>query len=369
LRIEAALCTAPGAELLVDELELAEPQGDEVLVRLLTSGICHSDLSYMDGTWPAPLPMVLGHEGFGVVEAVGPGVQAPALGDHVVLTFSPACGRCRFCLEGRSNLCLTAARCLDNGLMWDGTSRISRAGETVHHLALVSSFSTHAVVPAAGAITVDPRLDPAVACLLGCGVTTGIMSVTRRAGVRPGQSVAVFACGGVGLSAVAGARLVNAFPVIAVDPRPDKRALALSLGATHAIDPAAGDPAAQVREIEAGGVDFAFEAVGLSEVASAAFAAVCDGGTTVLIGQPPMGERAGFPTYDVTQFEHTILGSNLGGAVPALHVPQLARLMAEGRLDLSPLVTHRFGLPDINEAARTTASGGAGRVVLELSNR
>jgi Zn-dependent alcohol dehydrogenase len=169
-----------------------------------------------------------------------------------------------------------------------------------------------------------------------------------------------------GLSAVAGAALVSAHPIVAVDPQPAKRELALRMGATHVVDPTAEDPAEAIRAIVPGGVDYAFEALGRPDVAAQAFASVRDGGTTVLIGQPAMGVRAGFPVYDVTQFEHTILGSNLGGASPALHVPQLARLVAAGRLDLSPLVTHRFGLEQVDEAVATTGSGQAGRVVLEL---
>jgi S-(hydroxymethyl)glutathione dehydrogenase/alcohol dehydrogenase len=366
VRIQAAVLTGVNEPLEVQELELEPPGRDEVLVRLRATGICHSDLSFIDGSWPAPLPIVLGHEGFGVVEAVGEGVASPRVGDTVVLTFAPACGRCRFCLEGRVNLCLVAAECMDTGLLWDGTTRLSRDGRRVHHLALVSSFATHAVVPATGAIPVDPRLDARVGCLLGCGVTTGIMSVTRRAAVRPGESVAVLGCGGVGLSAIAGARLVSAFPIVAVDPLAPKRELALRMGATHAVDPREGDVAEQIRELVTGGVDYAFEAIGRPDTAAAAFASVRDGGSTVLIGQPAMGVRAAFPVYDVTQFEHTILGSNLGAATPALHVPRLARLVVEGRLDLEPLVTHRFGLDEIGTAVDVAGSGLAGRVVVEL---
>jgi S-(hydroxymethyl)glutathione dehydrogenase/alcohol dehydrogenase len=249
-------------------------------------------------------------------------------------------------------------------MLRDGTSRLSLAGERVHHLAFVSSFATHAVVPANGALAIDAGLRPALACLLACGVATGVLSVTRRAGVRPGESVAIFGCGGVGLAAVLGARLVSALPVIAVDPVAAKRELALTLGATHAIDPAEGDPAEQIRAIVAGGVDVAFEALGHTEVAEQAFASVRDGGTTVLIGQPAMGVKAGFDVYTATQFEHTILGSNLGGGVPGLHIPQLARLAVAGLLDLEPLVTHRFGLAQINDAVAMTASGRAARVVV-----
>jgi Zn-dependent alcohol dehydrogenase len=322
MKIRAAVMRAPGRPLEVCGLELAPPARDEVLVRILASGVCRSDLSYIDGKWPAPLPIVLGHEGAGTIEAVGEGVDPQRIGERVVLTFAPACGRCRHCLAGRANLCLDAA------------------------------------------LALDVELDPALACLLGCGVTTGVMSVTRRANVRPGDAVAIFGCGGVGLSALLGARMVSALPLIAVDPLAAKRRLALELGATHAVDPGDGDPAEQLRAIVPGGVDFAFEALGRVEVADQAFRSVREGGTTVLIGQPPIGLKAGFDVYNLTQFEHTILGSNLGGAVPALHVPALARLVAAGLLEIAPLVTHRFALEEINEAIATTASGEAGRVVV-----
>lgn len=366
MQIAAALLEGPNRPLALRELELAPPRAGEVLVRLRTSGICHSDLSLMEGKWPAPLPMVLGHEGAGVVEAVGPGVDEARVGEFVVLTFTPGCGRCRFCLGGRINLCTQAARCLDDGVLEDGTTRLSLDGRPVHHLALVSSFASHAVVPASAAITVPAELDPAIACLLGCGVLTGFASVTRRAAVRPGDAVAVFACGGVGLATVAAARLVSAYPIVGIDPLPEKRELALRLGATHVVDPTEEDPVETIRALVPGGVDVAFEAVGIPSVAEQAFEAVRTGGKTVLIGQPAMGVRASFPVYEVTQFEHDLLGTHIGGAVPGLDIPAIARLISAGLLDLRPLVTHRFGLPQIGEAVALTASGSAGRVVLEL---
>jgi S-(hydroxymethyl)glutathione dehydrogenase / alcohol dehydrogenase len=364
VNIRAAVMHAPGDPLDVRELELGPPRRDEVLVEILATGICRSDLSYIDGKWPTPLPIVLGHEGAGRIEAVGDHVDPRRVGEPVVLTFSPACGRCRYCLEGRANLCEDAAAGLDSGLLPDGTTRLSLGGTPVHHLAYVSSFATHAVVPANAALRVDAALDPQLGCLLGCGVTTGVLSVTRRAAVRPGDAVAIFGCGGVGMAAVLGARLVSAMPIIAVDPVAAKRQLALELGATHAIDPADGDPSAQARAIAGDGVDFAFEALGRPDVAEQAFRSVRTGGTTVLIGQPAMGATVGIDVYAATQFEHTVLGSNLGGAVPALHIPQLARLAVAGRLDLAPLVTHRFPLDRINEAVAVAASGEAGRVVV-----
>jgi Zn-dependent alcohol dehydrogenase len=366
MRITAAVLEAPGVALRVEELDLEGPRRDEVLVRLLASGICRSDLSLLDGKWPAPLPMVLGHEGAGVVEAVGEGVDPVRIGEHVVLTFTPACGRCRFCLQGRVNLCTAAASAMDAGVLPDGTTRLRLAGAPVHHLALVSSFATHAVVPANGAIPVPSELDPGLACLLGCGVLTGVVSVTRRANVRPGESVAVLGCGGVGLATVLGASLVSAHPVVAVDPVTSKRELALRLGASHAVDPSAEDPVAAIRRIAPGGVDNAFEVIGIPAVAEQAFAATRTGGKTVLIGQPALGVKASFPVYDLTQFEHDVLGTHIGGATPALDIPMLASLAVAGKLGLEPLVTHHYRLEEIGEAIETTRSGTAGRVVLDL---
>jgi Zn-dependent alcohol dehydrogenase len=366
MRVHAALLESVGGPLDLAELDLGEPERDEVLVRLHASGVCRSDLSLVKGYWPVPLPMVLGHEGAGMIEAVGAGVDDSRVGERVVLTFAPVCGRCRFCLEGRVNLCEVAAAGFETGLMPDGTTRLSRAGRPVYHLAFVSSFATHAVVPAAAAIPVGDDVDLGLACLLGCGVTTGVLSVTKRANVRPGESVAVFGCGGVGLSAVQGARLVSAWPIVAVDPAPMKRELALALGASHVVDPGEVDPVEAVRAASPGGVDHAFEAIGKPDVARQAFAATRQGGTTVLIGQPAIGVDASFSVYELTQFEHTVLGSNLGAASPALDVPTLARLLAAGKLDLATLVTHRLPLDRVNEAIALVESGDAGRVILEL---
>ena len=367
LKVTAAILVEPGRPLVLDQLDLEPPRRGEVLVRLLASGICRSDLSLLDGKWPAPLPMVLGHEGAGVVEAVGDDVDVGRIGESVVLTFTPGCGRCRFCLQGRVNLCLEAARCMDDGVLPDGTTRLSRNGVAVHHLALVSSFATHAVVPAQAAIPVPAELDPALGCLLGCGVLTGVVSVTRRANVRPGESVAVFACGGVGLATVAGAALVSAYPIVAVDPVAEKRELALTLGATHAVDPTSEDPVSAVRRLVPDGVDHAFEALGAPAVVEQAVAATRTGGTTVLIGQPAIGVTAALPVYELTQFEHDVLGTHIGGATPALEIPALAALVVAGRLDLAPLVTHRYPLAQIAAALDTTRSGIAGRVVLDLA--
>ena len=366
IRTTAAILTTIGRPLEVAEVDLAPPRQDEVRVRLRASGICHSDLSLIDAAWPVPLPIVLGHEGAGVIDAIGPGVPASRLGESVVLTFTPPCGRCRFCLSGRINLCTMAATAFETGVLHDGTTRLSRDGRPIYHLAGVSSFARHAVVPAAAAIPVASDLDPAQCCLLACGILTGVSSVTRRGGVRPGESVAVFGCGGVGLSAVQGARLVSADPIIAVDPLAPKRALAQRLGATHTIDPTAGDAVAALRELLPDGVEYAFEASGKPEVAAQAFAATATGGVTVLIGQPAIGVPVRVPIYDLTQFEHDLLGTHIGAANPPLDIPRLARLLAAGKLEVAPLITHRFPLEEINEAIAVVASGVAGRVVVDL---
>src|SRR5262249_43515871 len=201
----------------------------------------------------------------------------------------------------------------------------------------------------------------------GCGVLSGVTSVTRRAGVRPGESVAVFACGGVGLAAVLGSTLVSAHPIVAVDPVASKRELAYRVGATHVIDPTSDHPVAAIARIVPGGVDHAFEAVGIPAVAEQALAATRTGGTTVLIGQPAIGVSANVPVYELTQFEHDLLGTHIGGATPALDIPALAALAVAGKLDLAPLVTHRYRLDDIGTAIEATRSGSAGRVVLDLA--
>ena len=263
-------------------------------------------------------------------------------------------------------MCEVATDTMNSGLFADGTSRLSWRHGALHHLSCVSSFATHAVVPANAAIRVDDDTDLSLACLFGCGVTTGLLSVTKRANVRPGDSVAVIGCGGVGLSVVQGARLVSAHPIIAVDPLASKRAMASKFGATHTLDPTEVDVVSAIHEITGHGVEFAFEAVGRADLVTQAFHATSRGGTTAMVGQTPMGVDACLPDYELSQYEYTILGSNLRGASPGLDFPKLTRLLTAGKIDLASLVTHRFGLRDINEALAVMLSGDAGRVVIEF---
>jgi Zn-dependent alcohol dehydrogenase len=365
MRTEAAIMTEVGAELQLAELELLEPEYGEVRVRVLASGLCRSDLSTLNGAWPLPLPAVLGHEGAGIIEAVGPGVDPSRIGQMVVLTFAPNCGKCQYCNEGRINLCTTGFASFDKGTMADGTTRLRRSEEPVHHLQYLSSFAHDAVVPDNAAICVPQEIDPSILCLLGCGITTGLLSVTKRAAVRPGESVAIFGCGGVGLAAIIGARMVSAHPIIAVDPVAQKREMALQVGATHTIDPAATNPSDRIRQIQPGGVEYAFEVIGKADVARQAYDAIAIGGTLVCVGQPAIGVDYAIPAFDLAQFQPTILGSNLGSGSPAIDIPKLAKLVQAGILDLEPLVTHRFPLAGINEAIRQLETGTSGRIVLD----
>jgi S-(hydroxymethyl)glutathione dehydrogenase / alcohol dehydrogenase len=365
LTTTAAVMTQVGQPLELAEVDLLEPQYGEVRVRMLTSGVCRSDLSTINGAWPLPLPAVLGHEGAALIDGVGPGVDPGRVGETVVLTFAPNCGTCRFCNEGRVNLCKTGFASFDKGSMADGTTRLRWRGESLHHLQYLSSFAHAAVVPQRAAIRVPEGIDPIQLCLLGCGITTGVLSVTKRAGVRPGESVAIYGCGGVGLAAVMGAKLISAYPIIAIDPIEQKRTMARRVGATHTIDPKASDPVTEIRKVEPEGVDYAFEVIGRTEVARQSFESIAVGGVVVCVGQPAIGVDYAFPAFDMAQYQPTILGSNLGGASPAVDIPRLARLVQAQILDLEPLITHRFRLDEINEAIAVLETGTAGRIVLD----
>jgi S-(hydroxymethyl)glutathione dehydrogenase / alcohol dehydrogenase len=363
--VSAAVMEQPSAPLVVAELELDEPRRDEVLVRVLASGICRSDLSYMDGKWPAPLPIVLGHEGAGVIEAVGEDVPESRIGEHVVLTFAPPCGRCRFCLEGRANLCLDAAACMDAGTMRDGTTRLHRGAERVHHLALVSSFADHAVVPASGAIPVTERLEPELACLLGCGVTTGVMSVTRRANVRPGESVAVFGCGGVGLNVIQGAALCGASRIIAVDLVDSKLQLAREFGATDVVNGKQTDAVDAIKSLTGGlGVDYGFEVIGIPSAIRQAFDALKRGGKAVIVGVPRLGEDMSLPGWAFPLEEKSIVGSLYGSANMHRDMPLLIELYMQKRLKIDELISRRIKLADVNAAFDAMERGEVARSVI-----
>jgi S-(hydroxymethyl)glutathione dehydrogenase / alcohol dehydrogenase len=371
ISMRAAVCDAPGEGDVLDLREVVcdDPHEMEVRVKILTTGICRSDIHYLRGVWVHPKPVILGHEACGIIEAVGPGVPKSRIGEKVVLTFTPSCGHCRFCVSGRSVLCEEVARAAAQGTMWDDTTRFfDRTGNPVHHLSLVSSFCEYTVVPHNGAVAIDPNTSPEEACLLGCGALAGIGAALNTAEVRPGDSVAVFGCGGVGLSVIQGAKLCNALPIVAVDMRPEKEAQARHFGATHFVDASQGDPVAQVREITGGGADFTFEATGEVKTAELCYDATRRAGTTVLIGQPNENARAGFPPYWIAQDENKVIGSSYGSTRPMIDYSKVLRLVKHGLLDLRSLVSDVWPFARINEAIALVETGRVARMVLRVAD-
>jgi alcohol dehydrogenase len=356
-----------GAPLEVTELDLAPPAAGEVLVRLRASGLCHSDLNAIDGTAETPCPAVLGHEGAGVVEAVGPGV-ALAPGTPVVLSWLPACGDCSECRRGLPHLCASAWAAMATGGLLDGTPRLSRDGEPIFHYCFLSSFAERAVVPSRCCVPIPPGVPFEVAALVGCAVTTGTGAVWRTAGVRPGDRVCVLGCGGVGMSAVLGAVAVGAAPIVAVDVADEKLELALSLGATDAVrwTGSAEETAELVVSASAGGVDYAIEATGRTEAGLAAFLSTRPRGAAVLIGIPRADAVLSLPAGQIPRTERRVLGSAYGSARPERDFPALLDLYRRGRLPLDRLISARLPLDAIEQGFGALRAASGLRVVLDL---
>jgi S-(hydroxymethyl)glutathione dehydrogenase/alcohol dehydrogenase len=361
----AAVLNAVDEPLSVEDVELAPPGPGEVSVRLSASGVCHSDWNVVSGVTGNPLPVVLGHEGAGVVEEVGGDVTSISPGDHVVLSWLPSCGRCFYCAQGRPILCEWSTPAMLAGTMPDGTTRLSRNGESIYHYSFLSTFAESCVVPEESCVPIRKDAPLEVAALVGCAVMTGIGAAMNRARVEPGSSVAVFGAGGVGLSAVIGARLVGAATVIAVDPLPFKRELAKELGATEAIDPSNGDAPAAVRELTGGrGADYAFDAAGARGLVRAAYDSVRPGGTVVAIGIPPEDEEARLPGPQLPRQEKIVTGSLYGSCRPHVDMPLVLDLFMAGRLPLDRLVTRKYELEAINDAFAAMQAGEVARAVI-----
>ena len=328
---------------------------------MAASGVCRSDWHAVRGVHPHRVPIVLGHEGSGIVEAVGEGVRDLAPGDHVVCSWIPNCGTCRRCASGRPALCERLER-FDAGFLGDGTTRFHVGDERIHHN-VPSSFAERSVVPANTAIRVDPSLPLDEVALLGCAVMTGVGAVFNTAGVRPGETVVVIGCGGVGLSVVQGARIAGAAEIVAVDVVEAKLELAASLGATAAIR-SGDDVEARVLAATDGGADHAFEALGRAETIELAMRATRPGGTTVLVGMAPPDARVPLAALDVTVQERTVTGSWYGSAVPSRDLPLLADLVARGELRVEPLIARRIALDEIGEALGRFERGDEVRSVI-----
>ncbi len=374
MRIQAAVLETLGATrpysvsrpLRVDELDLAPPGLNEVLIRIKAAGLCHSDLSVINGDRPRPTPMALGHEAAGVVEALGEGVTDLAVGDHVVLVFVPSCGHCQPCAQGRPALCEPGAAANGAGTLLGGARRLTRAGQAIHHHLGCSAFASHAVVSRRSVIKVDRELPFEHAALFGCAVLTGVGAVINTAQVRAGSTVAVVGLGGVGLASVLGAVAAGARQVIAVDLADDKLALAQSLGATQTFNAGSTGVIDAIREASTGGVDTAIEMAGSTRAFEIAYRITRRGGTTVTAGLPPPDATWAMPVVNLVAEERTIKGSYVGTCVPLRDLPRYVDLFRAGRLPVDRLLSGSLTLDNINGGFDLLHQGKAVRQVVLL---
>jgi Zn-dependent alcohol dehydrogenase len=364
-RIRAAVLDRPGARLTIEELDLADPAQDEVLVRIDAAGVCHSDYHYLTGDLPSRMPVVPGHEGAGEVVAAGADVTAVRPGDMVGLMWRPRCGRCRYCLSGRPALCQSGAIHAASGGLQDGTTRLRRPdGTTVHHLMGVSCFAEYAIVSERAVVPIPPGVPADIAAITGCAVITGVGTVLNAIGPCAGQSLVVFGAGGVGLSVVMGAVLAGAYPIVAVDMVTERLEAATRLGATHVVNAASEDVAAALAGIDADGLDYAVEAIGRPATLRQGFDALRPGGTLVAIGLGTAGQELSLPLNPLVQRERRVVGSLYGSSNPQLDVPKLLSLYQAGRLPIDQLVGAHYPLDRIGDAVNDLIGGAVGRGII-----
>ena len=363
----AVLHTIPG-DLTVEDVALDTPGPREVLIRTAAAGLCHSDLHFMEGKYPSPTPVVLGHESAGVVEAVGSDVTYVKPGDHVITCISSFCGQCEFCLAGRPNLCDKVG--LDRGP--EAKPRLTLNGDRCQQFANLSSFAEQLLVDERAVVKIRDDMPLDRAALIGCGVTTGVGAVFRTAKVEAGSTVAVIGCGGIGLNCVQGAALAGASRIIAIDTNPMKLKLAEQFGATDLVDASAGDPVAQVKDllpgsatlgVAGGGVDYAFEAIGMKQTAEQAFGLLKKGGTATIIGMIPLGTNIELHGIEFLM-EKRIQGCNMGSNRFRQDMPRYIDLYLDGRLKLDELVSARIGLDEINDGFAALTRGEVARSVI-----
>lgn len=358
MEITAAVVDTPGAPFALQPLELEAPRADEVRIRIKGSGVCHTDVTCRDQWIPVPLPAVLGHEGSGVVEAVGAGVQDLAVGDHVVLSWGRGCGRCTNCLRGEQAYCDDMGRVsFGCARLEDGSVALRRDDEPVHsHFIMQSSFATHAVVPARHAVKVDPDLPIELLGPLGCGVLTGAGAVWDALQVRPGASIAIFGVGAVGLSAVMAAQVAGATTIIAIDQNQERLELATELGATHVIDASGeGSVSDAIQGIAPGGVDHSIEATGAPDVLRTAVEALRLRGECVLVGAAPFGTEVTLDVFSIL-LGRSLRGCVVGDLVPALQIPRMLELYRAGRFPFDKLI-RTYPFEELNEAVADSLAG------------
>ena len=361
--MKAAVLHEVGGPFVIEEVELLPPQPNEVRVRLAAAGTCHSDWHFVMGKLDRPKPLILGHEGAGIVEEVGSQVTRIKPGQHVILNWAPSCGSCFYCLRGQNGLCETMWY-WHNGTMADGSTRLRLNGEQVTQFSVLSTFAEEAVAPEQSCVPIPEDISFDVAALVGCAVTTGVGAALNTVDIRPGESVAVYGCGGVGLNVVQGARLSGANPIIAVDTDPAKLDIARQFGATDGV--LAGEEARDgVRALTRGrGVDYAFEAFGAPAVQEAAYQAARPGGALVVVGVAPAGSVTRYAGLDLHVNEKRIYGSFFGSTDPHREFPRLLALYRAGKLLLDELISAHYRLDQINEAYADLLKGGHKRGVL-----
>jgi alcohol dehydrogenase len=372
MKIRGAVLNAMGAQppydqskpLAVEAVELEAPGRGEVLVRIAAAGLCHSDLSVINGDRPRPTPMLLGHEAAGVVEACGEGVDDLKTGDHVVLIFMPSCGHCLPCSEGRPALCVNGAVSNTAGTLMGGARRLFRGGERINHHMGCSAFAERAVVSRYSCVKVDPTVPLEHAALFGCAVLTGVGAVVNTAKVPMGATVAIVGLGGVGLAALLGAVACGASRIVAVDVSKEKLEFAKTIGATDAFDASAPDAVDAIRAATDGGVEYALEFAGAVKAMELAYKITRRGGTTVTAGLPHPSQTFAIPHTHLVADERTVKGSYIGTCVPQRDLPRFVALYKLGRLPVDKLLTHRLKLEEINAGFERLREGRAVRQVV-----
>ncbi|MDY6863106.1 MAG: Zn-dependent alcohol dehydrogenase [Thermodesulfobacteriota bacterium] len=362
--MKAAILYEINKPLVIEEIPIPQPKDNELLVKIAATGVCHTDLHPIKGDMPVPLPIVLGHEGAGIVEKTGKGVKNLKEGDHVILSVMPYCGDCFGCLMGKPYLCSTAWPTIFGGTMIDGTKRLSKEnGAELNHFFGQSSFAEYAVVDERSAIKIreDAPLDKVA--VFGCGATTGIGTIVNTAKVEAGARIVIFGCGGVGLSAIMAARMVGAGLIIAVDIMESKLKMAQEFGAHIAINSSMENPVERILEITNGGADYTFEFIGNVNVMEQAYNSSRPGGLTVIVGSPPAGEKLSIDPMGLLT-EKTIMGTAGGSLRPGIDIPRYVELYMQKKLDLDKLITKSFPLEDINRSFETMEKGEVGRSVI-----
>ena len=361
MKIKAAVYQKPHEPLTIEEVELRKPNAGEVLVRTVCSGVCHSDMHFVDGLWQLPIPTVLGHEAAGVVEEVGESVGYVKKGDRVIMSFRPFCGACYYCLRGEPHLCN------DQGIAASAAGRMTWKGAPLLQFANVGSFAEYMITSQNGVVKIPNEMPMAEAALIGCGVMTGIGAALYTAKVPGGAIAAVIGCGGIGLNVIQGCKLAGASQILAIDVVPEKLELAKKFGATHTINAKSDDPVAAVKTLTGGlGAEFAFEAIGNPNAAAQAFAMIRNGGTAVIVGMMPLGSEIKLSGPDFLM-EKKAIGCMYGSTRFREHMPKLVDLFLQGRIDLSGLVSQRLKLAEVNKGFELMRSGKVARSVLDIS--